>query len=100
MPYLRIWRYRVAPGREADFARAYGPDGDWAQLFRATDGYLGTTLLRAAAPANGYLTVDRWRTAADWQRFLADHGEAYRTLDQRLAPLCVEDIELGSYESR
>lgn len=99
MPYLRIWRYRITPGREAEFDRAYGPEGDWAQLFARAEGYLDTELLRAVPPATHYCTIDRWRSLADWQQFLADHDAAYRALDAKLAPLCTEDVEVGSFSS-
>ena len=26
--YVSLWEYRVRPGREADFERLYGPEGD------------------------------------------------------------------------
>lgn len=96
MPFLRIWRYRAAPGRAAEFATAYGPDGDWAALFRRGEGYLGTDLLHGEDIA---LTIDRWRTAADWDRFLALHRADYEALDRRLAPLCCEDVEIASFQS-
>jgi len=99
MPCLRLWRYRVAPGREAAFERAYGPDGDWAVLFRRGDGYLGTELLRAVPPGTGWVTIDRWRSEADWRAFLEKHGDAYRELDRRLAPLTAEDVEIGNYDA-
>ena len=97
MPYVRVWKFRTAPGRTADFESAYGPAGDWARLFRLGEGYLGTELLHPHQPSGLYLTIDRWRSEADWQRFLANHGTAYRSLDARLAPLCAEDTEVGSF---
>jgi heme-degrading monooxygenase HmoA len=99
MPYVRVWKFRAAPGRTADFASAYGPAGDWARLFRLGDGYLGTELLHPAQSGGLYLTIDRWRSEADWQRFLETHGAAYRALDARLAPLCAEDTEVGTFST-
>lgn len=99
MPYVRIWRYRVPPGREQAFVQAYGADGDWARLFRQGDGYLGTELLHPCTPVAGYVTIDRWRTEADWRRFLEDHGAVYQALDRRLASLTTENVEIGSFGS-
>lgn len=99
MSYVRIWRYQVTPGQENDFLKAYGPEGDWAGLFRRSESYRGTELLRAVPPATGYLTLDRWRSETDWQRFLEEHHTAYQELDRHLAPLCQEDIDLGSFEA-
>jgi hypothetical protein len=97
MMYLRLWRYRIPPGREADFIMAYGPAGDWAQLFLLGEGCLGTELLHPASPGIDYATSDRWRSVAVWQRFLEKHGDAYRELGRRLAPLCTENVELGNF---
>ncbi len=99
MPCLRLWRYRVTPGLEAAFERAYGHDGDWARLFRLGRGYLGTELLHATPPGIGYATIDRWRSEADWRAFLEKHGPAYHELDRRLAPLTTEDVEIGNFVS-
>lgn len=97
MPYLRIWRYHVAAGKAAEFEKTYGPDGDWARLFLLGEGYLGTELLHPVPPGTGYVTIDRWRSVADWQRFLEKHGAAYRELGRRLTPLCTENVELGNF---
>ena len=99
MPYVRLWRYRPAPGRTAEFEAAYGPHGAWASLFRRTAGFEGTELLKPTGGTPDYFTVDRWRTEADWQRFLADHGVDYRDLDRRLSPLCAVDSEVGAFQS-
>ena len=42
-----LWTYRIEPGWAALFEAIYGPEGDWAQLFRQAHGYRGTELLRA-----------------------------------------------------
>ena len=93
--FLRIWRYRVAEDAREAFERAYGRDGDWARLFGRADGYLGTELLRAAGST--YATIDRWREQADWEAFLARHGEDYRALDRRLESLTLEEENLGDW---
>ena len=51
-----VWRYAAAPGAEARFAEIYGPEGDWARLFRRAPGYVRTELLRDAE--GGFATID------------------------------------------
>lgn len=97
MSYIRVWKFRAVPGRTPDFEAAYGSDGDWARLFRLGEGHLGTELLHPHSSGGLYLTIDRWRSEADWLRFLDLHGAAYRALDARLAPLCAEDVEVGNF---
>ena len=52
MTYIIIWQYDIVPSARDEFERIYRSDGDWAALFRAGEGYLGTQLLR-----------DRWTWA-------------------------------------
>ena len=97
--FVRTWRYRVGRDAREAFERAYGPDGDWARIFARGTGYLGTELLGAVDGGSeaelSYVTIDRWRERADWDAFLADHGEDYRALDRKLDPLTLEEEDLG-----
>jgi heme-degrading monooxygenase HmoA len=95
---VRVWRYRVAEPQRAEFERRYGADGDWAQLFRLADGYLGTQLLRDPLAPGTYLTLDRWRSAADFQAFQGRFGAQYAALDRACDALTREEVDLGQYE--
>lgn len=90
-----VWSYRVAPGRDAEFERLYGADGDWAQLFRRSTDYLGTDLYRDTAQPDRYLTVDRWTTRAAYEAFLQAARADYAALDARGDALTVEETRLG-----
>jgi heme-degrading monooxygenase HmoA len=95
--FVRIWRYRVRPGRETEFARAYGPDGTWVQLFRRTAGYLGTELLQDVTSAGAYVTIDRWATRDAWTAFHDAHRAAYDSLDAACEQLTTLEESLGDY---
>jgi heme-degrading monooxygenase HmoA len=95
---VRIWRYRVAGEHRGEFERIYGSDGDWARLFRLADGYLGTQLLRDPLEPGVYATVDRWRSAADFQAFITHFGAQYAALDRACDALTLEETDLGQYE--
>ena len=95
---VRVWRYRVAEPQREEFERRYGADGDWAQLFRLADGYHGTQLLRDPLAPGVYLTLDRWRSDADFQAFLARFGAQYAALDRACDALTSEETDLGQYE--
>ena len=66
-----------------EFERVYGSSGDWARLFASSDGFEGTELFVSVGRSGRYLTVDRFRDTAAWERFLVEHGEAYAALDAR-----------------
>jgi heme-degrading monooxygenase HmoA len=79
--FVTIWEYTVADGQAQAFEALYAADGPWAALFAQSPGYLGTELLRAQAPG-AYLTIDRWRDAADHAHCLAYGRERYAELDR------------------
>ncbi len=98
MTLTRVWQYDVRPGAEAAFTDAYGADGSWARLFSGSDGYLGTELFGSLETPGRYLTVDRFLDYPAWRRLLADHGPAYRRLDERCADLTLAEQELAEVE--
>lgn len=62
--FVVVWEFRVRPGQEAEFEARYGPDGDWARLFRLGEGYGGTVLLRDPGSADtgaARASVQAWR---------------------------------------
>ena len=94
--FLRVWAFRPAYGREAEFHRAYGPDGDWARLFRRAHGFAGTELL---SPTDGgtCVTIDRWSGQEDWERFRREFAAEYEALDRALEGLCAEERQIGEF---
>lgn len=97
--HVRVWTYRVAPGQEAAFARAYGPAGAWVALFRQAAGFLGTELLRPAEAGGAWMTLDRWASAAAFEAFQAAHGAAYAALDATCDALTVDERLVGVFEA-
>lgn len=96
--HVLVWEYRVAPGHAAQFEHIYGPDGEWARLFRLAPGYLGTQLLRDADDPGRYVTLDRWRDAADFAAFKARFATRYAELDARCEELTGDERRLGAFD--
>lgn len=90
-----LWRFRPAPGEEAAFEAGYGPEGDWAHLFRTADGFVRTDLLRGAD--GDYLTIDCWRDEASWLAFQRNRRAEYEALDRRFAALTASEEKLGIF---
>ena len=95
--FAYIWEFQVAPEHAGRFEQAYGPDGDWAQLFRRHEGYLWTNLLRDHAHAGRYLTVDYWRTQADRDDFLRRFHPEFKVLDARCGAMTLAETHLGDF---
>ena len=94
-----VWRFAAKPGRVAEFERHYHADGTWAQLFRRSKGYHGTTLLRDSSAPSRYLLWDSWDSLASFDRFKHDHGADYAALDKKCEALTDEETQLGVFES-
>jgi quinol monooxygenase YgiN len=97
--FVRIWQFRVPSEKADEFRAVYGPDGEWAELFRREARFLGTELLHSATHPNIFLTIDRWDGANAWAAFLRVWGQDYAALDQRCKTLAVSEGEIGSFRS-
>ena len=95
--YLILWEFHPAPGREAEFERAYAPTGDWARFFASDPAYRGTELLRDAGNPRRFLTLDRWSTREAFEAFEKREAAGYRELDARLAALCASEAPIGAF---
>lgn len=94
-----LWQFRAATGRRGDFIAAYGPDGDWAALFRRAPGYGGTELWEDAEDPDLFLVLDRWKSATDFAAFKERFGAEYAELDRACLALTAEERALGRYLS-
>jgi heme-degrading monooxygenase HmoA len=94
-----VWRFTAKADYVAEFQRHYVAEGSWAQLFRRSPGYRGTTLLRDSAASNRYLLWDCWDSLASFDRFKQDHGADYAALDKQCEALTEEEIKVGIFES-
>src|SRR5262249_62168237 len=91
------WHPRAPGGSGPGGKCATGPAGAWARLFARAAGYLGTELLRDAAAPGRYLTIDRWASAADFERFEHEHRADYEALDARCIEWTEEETALGAF---
>jgi quinol monooxygenase YgiN len=97
--FVRIWQFRVPSEKTDEFRAIYGPDGEWATLFRREAGFLGTELLHSATHPNIFLTIDRWDSAGAWAAFLRAWGDEYAALDRQCEKLTVSEGEIGTFQS-
>jgi heme-degrading monooxygenase HmoA len=97
--HVILWRFQVKNGCEAEFERAYGPDGDWARLFQRGEGYLGSELLRDTSQAGTYVTIDRWVSPEAYAAFGDRWRDEYHMLDQRFGALTERETLLGMFST-
>jgi heme-degrading monooxygenase HmoA len=96
--FLVLWEYDVKPGSEEQYERVYGPDGDWARLFRREAAYQRTLLLRDALRDGIYVTCDFWETRAAYKAFRLANSDAYLALDKSCEALTISEREIGVFE--
>ena len=94
---LIVWQFRPAPGREAEFRRAYGSDGPWVSLFRKAEGYRESTLAQDTSDPDRFLVLDSWDSEPSFAAFERDHGQEYADLDEKCAALCAEERLVGRF---
>lgn len=95
--FVVVWQFEIAEEKIAAFEAAYGPDGDWAKLFRKSPEYHGTELLRDAYVAGSYLTIDRWKSEEAFRNFRKANDAAYEELDRACDALTQRETRVGAY---
>jgi heme-degrading monooxygenase HmoA len=97
--YLIVWEFQVQPGSERRFEIMYGPNGAWVSLFSRDPDWVSTELLQDTQNAGRYLTVDRWRSAQAYERFLEARGVRYEQIDRAGEGITVTERLIGRFES-
>ena len=97
--FVTLWEFEVKPGSEELFERIYGPEGEWAQLFRRDARYRGTRLLRDVGAARVYVTMDSWESRASYEEFREKFAVEYAELDRQCEDMTVGERHPGKYET-
>ena len=96
--FLAFWEFDVKPGCDERFESVYGPDGDWAQLFRRYPAYLRTLLLRDPLRDRTYVTCDFWESRKAFESFRQNNVDTYLALDKRCEALTTAERKIGEFE--
>lgn len=96
--YLIIWEYQVKADSVTEFESIYSASGAWVQLFKKGRGFLETELLRDEKQTHRYMTIDRWTSSEDYERFQKDWKTEYAKLDALCEDLTEQETLLGRWE--
>jgi len=91
------WEFLAAPGRLAEFKRAYGPEGEWVQLFRRAPGYIRSELHQDQANPQRFVTVDYWESEQACEEFRRMFLHEYEDLDVHCEQYTVKEREIGRF---
>ncbi|MFZ0821329.1 MAG: antibiotic biosynthesis monooxygenase [Candidatus Acidiferrales bacterium] len=97
--FVVLWQFQVKHGLEKEFEKVYGPEGAWADLFRASPAYRGTRLLRDTSIPGCYFTMDFWDSQAAYDAFRSENAFAYAEIDRRCESLTESESHVGRFES-
>lgn len=92
-----VWEFRVPASKRRTFETAYGPEGDWAQLFRASEGYMRIELLRDRDTPGRYFTIDYWESRQAFAVFKKRNHAACTELDEKCAALTEAETLVGEF---
>jgi heme-degrading monooxygenase HmoA len=96
--FVVIWEFRVKSGKRREFQRVYGPNGDWARLFRSGKGYVRTELIGDLKTPRRYLTIDYWSSRAAYLRFKKENRAEYQRIDEKCASLTEGEALVGEFQ--
>jgi heme-degrading monooxygenase HmoA len=96
--FVILWHFEVKPGNVTSFQNVYGPDGEWARLFRRDPHFRGTQLLHDPSREFCYFTVDFWDSETAYRAFLDAQRSAYDELDASLEHLTLSELHVLSFD--
>ena len=96
--YMYAWEFLAAPGKIAEFKRAYGPEGDWVQLFRRATGYVRSELYHDKANPQRFVTLDYWESEAACNEFRRRYSDEFEDLDVRCEQFTSKEREIGRFD--
>ncbi|HEY8550958.1 MAG TPA: hypothetical protein VIL35_13450 [Vicinamibacterales bacterium] len=94
-----VWQFDVRRGREGDFERLHGADGDWTKLSRRSRSFLGSSFLKQLGTPGRYLLLEYWSEMFVYEKHLADFSDEVEKLKARRAEMVVETIPLGIFDA-
>jgi quinol monooxygenase YgiN len=92
-----IWQFDVKAGREDEFEKLYGVEGEWTALNRRTRSYLGSSFLRDQNRPTRYQLIEYWSEMLVYEEHRTSRSTMLEAIETRRAEL-VEVMEpLGIY---
>jgi hypothetical protein len=98
--FVIVWEFYIHARKRRAFERAYGPQGDWAKLFQARNGYVRTDLVCDLNSLNRYLTLDYWASHREYENFRKENAQAYRAIDRKCEALTTKETKIGEFKTK
>jgi len=95
--FVILWEFTIRPEHRTAFEHAYGPDGEWAELFRKCPGFVRCELIQDAEDPGRYVTLDYWEMPEAHVLGMQRIGAAYQELDARCDALTIRERRIGNF---
>lgn len=92
-----VWQFEVKAGKEPDFERFFGADGEWTAANRHSRSYLGSAFLRDQSLATRYLLVEYWSEMLVYEQHKSYRQDALATLEERRDELVASVEPMGVF---
>jgi quinol monooxygenase YgiN len=92
-----VWQFDVKQGREKEFEKLYGADGDWTALNRQTRSYLGTSFMHDQNRSSRYLLIEYWSEMIVYEQHRASRAAIVHSIEERQAELIDAVEPLGIF---
>ena len=92
-----MWQFDVKVGRETEFEKLYGADGEWTAINRHARSYLGSSFLRDQARPSRYMMIEYWSEMLVYEQHRASRAAAVAALEERSTTLLNSVEPLGIF---
>jgi hypothetical protein len=94
-----VWQFQVKPGKQQEFERFYGADGEWSKLARRSRSFLGSSFLRDQATDTSYLLIEYWSEMVVYERHRKSFVTDLNTIEGRREVLCDAIVPMGIFSA-
>ena len=92
-----VWQFQIKAGKQQEFQRFFGADGEWSQLARRSRSFLGSSFLRDQASDTSYMLIEYWSEMVVYERHRQSFGIDIRTLEERRQAYCDAITPVGVF---
>ncbi len=92
-----VWQFDVKDGKQEEFQRFYGADGEWSALGRRSRSFLGSSFLHDQVQPTRYLLIEYWSEMVVYERHLQDFTDEVASLEKRRDALLDGSHALGVF---
>ena len=92
-----FWEFEIRTGRETEFERFYGADGEWTAMNRHSRSYLGSSFLRDQTSTSRYLVIEYWSEMLVYEEHKTYQRDQFARLEARRHELVESTLPQGVF---